>query len=209
MSDPWSPKIAAFIVQALDLAIDPADLNDEIVALKRDDSSGISAVELQSSIGPTPFLVYHYRLVDGRKQFDADVATLEKAAALDTPGPRIVAHALTEAEAFVLATTPSVQRRLSGESESRPKRPPMPVGRARTNVPDRMVDKLREANRLAGDWLNAIRSASEAGEDLSLTDQEAALALFLLDDRSIHDLLQALNVLLATARNQPDSHDPG
>jgi hypothetical protein len=205
MSDPWSPRIAAFIVQALDLKVEPAELLDEIVALKRDDSSGISAVELQSSIGPTPFLIYYYALRDGQKdRFDADVATLEKAASLDTPGPRIVAHAVTEDDAYILATTPSVQRRLTGQADPTPKRPPMPVQRARTSVPDRLVEKLREANRLAGDWLAAIRTVSERGEEISLTDQEAALALYLLDDRSIQDLLQALNVLLTSARSQTD-----
>jgi hypothetical protein len=189
MSDPWSPKIASFIVQALDLELEPAELLDEIVALKRDETSGISAVELQSSIGPAPLLVYHYQIGNGRRaRFDADVATLEKAAALETPGPRIVAHAVTEDEAYILATTPSVQRGLTGQP--------------RTSVPDRLVDKLREANRLAGDWLTAVRSAGVEGEELSLTEQEAALALFLLDEQSIRDLLQALNVLLTSARNQ-------
>jgi hypothetical protein len=203
MSDAWSPKIAAFVVQALDLALDPLDLAPEIVALKREPASGISAVELQSSVGPTPFLVYHYLIADGgQAQFDADIATLEKAAALDTPGPRIVAHATSGDEAFILATTPSVQRSMTGQADTMPKRPPMPIERARTRVPDRLIDKLREANRLAGDWLTAIRSASENGADLSLTEQEAALALFLLDERSIQDLLQALNVLISTARSQ-------
>jgi len=203
MSDAWSPKIAAFVVQALDLEIAPLDLVPEIVALKREDTSGISAVELQSSVGPTPFLVYHYQVAYGdQSRFDADIATLEKAAALDSPGPRIVAHASTGDEAFILTTTPSVQRSLTGRTETKPARPPMPIERARTRVPDRLIDKLREANRLAGDWLTAIRTAGENGNDLSLTDQEAALALFLLDDRSIQDLLQALNVLISTARNQ-------
>jgi len=203
MSDAWSPKIAAFVVQALDLEIAPLDLVPEIVALKRDDTSGISAVELQSSVGPTPFLVYHYQVANGdQSRFEADIATLEKAAALDSPGPRIVAHASTGDEAFILTTTPSVQRSLTGRTETKPARPPMPIERARTRVPDRLIDKLREANRLAGDWLTAIRTAGENGNDLSLTDQEAALALFLLDDRSIQDLLQALNVLISTARNQ-------
>jgi hypothetical protein len=203
MSDAWSPKIATFIVQALDLTVDPQDLVPEIVALKRDEASGISAVELQSSVGPTPFLIYHYVIENGkREQLDADLATLEKAATLDTPGPRIVAHAIAEEEAYILATTPSVQRSLTGQDDEKPKRPPMPVDRARTRVPDRLIDKLREANRLAGDWLTAIRVAGENGDDLSLTEQEAALALFLLDDRSIQDLLQALNVLISTARNQ-------
>jgi len=203
MSDAWSPKIAAFVVQALDLEIAPLDLVPEIVALKREATSGISAVELQSSVGPTPFLVYHYQVANGdQSRFDADIATLEKAAALDSPGPRIVAHASTGDEAFILTTTPSVQRSLTGRTETKPARPPMPIERARTRVPDRLIDKLREANRLAGDWLTAIRTAGENGNDLSLTDQEAALALFLLDDRSIQDLLQALNVLISTARNQ-------
>ena len=204
MSDPWSPKIASFIVQALDLEIEPGDLAGEIVALKRDDASGISAVELQSSVGPTPFLIYHYAIPDGQRgQLDADVATLEKAATLDTPGPRIVAHAVAGDDAFILATTPAVQRALTGQiDEPKPKRPQMPVDRARTRVPDRLIDKLREVNRLAGDWLTAIQAAGESGDDLSLTDQEAALALFLLDDRSIQDLLQALNVLISTARHQ-------
>ncbi|HEX3301540.1 MAG TPA: hypothetical protein VHR64_01585, partial [Thermomicrobiales bacterium] len=77
MSDAWSSKIAAFVVQALDLEIEPQDLIPEIVALKRDDASGISAVELQSSVGPTPFLVYHYQVVAGdQSQFNADIATL-------------------------------------------------------------------------------------------------------------------------------------
>jgi hypothetical protein len=204
MSDPWSPKIAAFIVQALDLEVEASDLAAEIVALKRDETSGISAVELQSSVGPTPFLIYHYLITNGRRtQLDADIATLEKAATLDTPGPRIVAHAVAGDDAFILATTPAVHRALTGQAEQpKPNRPPMPIDRARTRVPDRLIDKLREVNRLAGDWLTAIRAAGEQGEELSLTEQEAALALFLLDDRSIQDLLQALNVLISTARNQ-------
>ncbi|MDQ2682481.1 MAG: hypothetical protein M3Y37_03035, partial [Chloroflexota bacterium] len=107
MTDRWSPRIAAFVAQALDLEIDPADLIPEIVALKRDDETGTSAIELQSSIGPTPFLVYHYALTEaGKRRLETDIATLEKAATLDTPGPRIVAHATTDEDAFILATTP-------------------------------------------------------------------------------------------------------
>lgn len=201
MTDTWLPGIASFIVQALDLEMDPAELIQEIVALKRGEGTGTSAIELQSSAGLTPFLVYHYDLTDGdRSRFDADVATLERAAKLDAPGPRIVASATTDAGAFILATTPAVFEALTGIQRATPRRPPMPIERARGRVPDRLVEKLREANRLAGDWLSAIRAAGERGDDLSLTNQEAALALFLLDERSIRDLLQALTVLLASAR---------
>lgn len=202
MSDEWSPKIAAFVIQALDLELDPADLAGEIVSLKREEGLGTSALELQSSAGPIPFLVYHYDFSRaGRARFDQDIATLERAAELDTPGPRILAHATTDAGAFILATTPSVHGSLTGVARAKPARPKMPTERARTRVPDKLVEKLRDVNRLSGDWLAAIRDASERGEDLSLTDQEAALALFLLDDSSIQDLLQAINLLLTTARN--------
>lgn len=205
MTDTWLPGIASFIVQALDLEADPAELIPEIVALKREERTGTSAIELQSSAGPTPFLIYHYDLVDGdQSRFDADVATLERAAKLDTPGPRIVASATTDSGAFILATTPAVLEALTGVQRTAPARPAMPIERARGRVPDRLVEKLREANRLAGDWLTAIQAASERGDDLSLTDQEAALALFLLDDRSIQDLLKALNVLLTSARGGSD-----
>ncbi len=189
-------------MQALDLELDPADLIPEIVALKREDETGTSAVELQSSIGPTPFLVYHYTLsAEGKRRLDADIATLEKATRLDTPGPRIVAHATTDEDAFILATTPGVHSALTGKERPSASRPPMPIDRARTRVPDRLVEKLREVNRLAGDWLGAIERAGENGDELELTDQEAALALFLLDETSIRDLLQTLNILLATVRS--------
>ena len=204
MSDPWSPKIAAFVVQALDLQLEPQELVDEIVALKRDEASGISAIELQSSIGATPFLVYHYEIGDGnRAQLDADLATLEKAATLNTPGPRILAHAVAGEEAYILATTPQVHRAMTGEQA-----PPQPEirrtrpERARTRAVDRLLDQLRSANELAGEWLKAVEAIEEAGQELSFTEQEAALALFLLDDRSIQDLLRALNVLISSARNQ-------
>jgi hypothetical protein len=63
-------------------------------------------------------------------------------------------------------------------------------------------DKLREANKLAGDWLAALeQQQAESTDRIDLTDQEAALALFLLDEGSIQDLLRALNVLMTAARH--------
>lgn len=205
MTDSWLPRIASFVVQALNLEVNPSELISEIVALKRDESTGISALELQSSIGPTPFLIYHYEIAQsGRALLDADLATLENAAKLDTPGPRIVAHAIAGDDAYILATTPGIQRSMTGTRPVPIKRAPLALERGRTKVPDRLVDRLREANRLAGDWLAAIEASSATGndDDLSFTEQEAALALFLLDENSIQDLLRALNILISTARNQ-------
>src|SRR5215218_6440222 len=99
-NDDLTLKLASFVVQALDLGDSPDDLAAEITALKRDLNAGISSIELDSSVGPAAFLVYHYRLdvpdAEGRSGADlfaADLATLERAAEQDTPGPRILAHA--------------------------------------------------------------------------------------------------------------------
>ena len=202
MSDPWSLKIADFLIQALELSDDRSELAGAVVALKRDEATGISAIELDSSIGSTPFLVYHYVLSHSRDRLNEDLATLEKAANLNSPGPRIVAHAETSDEAYILATTPSIQRALSGAVKPVEAKSPMAIEQARSRIPDRLGDKLRECNKLAGDWLAAIRQIREAGDErIELTEQEAALALYLLDEDSIQDLLTALNILMNAARH--------
>jgi|tagenome__1003787_1003787.scaffolds.fasta_scaffold20634353_2 hypothetical protein len=199
MTDPWAAKIAQFVIQALELDVDSGELASEIVPLKRDADAGISALELASSIGPTPFLVYHYDISVNREALDTDLATLEKAATLDTPGPRIVAHAIAGNSAFILATTPSIQRAMTGKATAPPPSPGEQK-RARTRLPDRLGDTLREANTLAGQWLAAIDAARAQGQT-ELTRQEAALALQVLDEGSVQNLLRALNVLLASARH--------
>jgi len=202
MTDPWTLKIADFLIQALDLPDDRFELAEAVVSLKRDETTGTSVVELQSSIGPTPFLVYHYQIGESRERLEADLATLEKAAKIDAPGPRIVAHADAGDEAYILATTPTVQRAMAGTQKQPEIRSPMALERARTRVPDRLGDKLREANKLAGDWLAALEQEQAQTEgQIDLTDQEAALALFLLDEGSIQNLLRALNVLMTAARH--------
>ena len=201
MNDPWALKAADFVRQALDLPDDPYELAASVVPLKRELRNGISAIELDSSIGPTPFLIYHYLITGDRTQLDTDLETLERAAELGTPGPRVVAHAVAGDEAYILATTPGVQAAMSGDTGKPRREPPKSIERARTRLPDRLADKLRETNELAGIWLAAMDAArAETPGPLELTDQEAALALLALDEGSIGDLLRALNLLLATAR---------
>ncbi len=103
MTDPIEPialRLAAFLNEALDLQEDTDTLAGEILPFKRDLNAGISTVELDSSIGPAAFLIYHYALNTddedgrpGRDLFQSDLRTLERAATLNTPGPRILAHA--------------------------------------------------------------------------------------------------------------------
>jgi len=205
--DPWSLKAAAFVIQVLELEADPVELAGAMSPLKREPAGGITAVELSSSGGATPFLVYHYVLAPGRPSaFDADVATMEQAERLGTPGPRITASASGDTEAYILATTPDVQRMLAGETP-RPGPPSPDAGtaeRRRHQTPGKLIDAIRTANGLAAEWLAALKVAAEHGSDVDLafTDEESALALYLLDDASAGDLLRALNLALSAARGQ-------
>ena len=207
MSDPWSLKAAAFVIQVLELKADPVELAGAMSPLKREPAGGISAVELSSSGGATPFLVYHYAVGEtGAAPFEADVATMEQAERLGTPGPRIIASASGEREAYILATTPDVQRMLAGEPP-RPAAPSPDAGKAerqRHETPGKLIDAIRAANALAAEWLAALKVAAEQGSeaDMTFTDEESALALYLLDDASAGDLLRALNLALSAARGQ-------
>jgi hypothetical protein len=43
--------------------------------------------------------------------------------------------------------------------------------RARTKGVDRLLDQLRSANELAGEWLKAVEAIEESGQELSFTEQ--------------------------------------
>jgi len=203
-------KLAEFMRQALSLEETAESLADEIETFKEDVNAGISTIELDSSVGPAPFLIYHYLLAvsnaesrSGRELFDVDVRTLERAAMIDSPGPRILAHAVADDEAFILATTPAAHRALTGEA---PQARHAGASTDRSEAASRLVEVLVEANQLAGAWLSALRSESEAdgmnpeaGEFVEFNVAEAALALFVLDDRSIRDLLTTLNLMIESA----------
>jgi hypothetical protein len=214
-------RLAAFVVQALELEDDPRELAPDIVALKRDRNAGISSIELDSSVGPAAFLIYHYALKrkndkgkTGKQLFNADLRTLETAAKRDSPGPRIVAHATADEEGFILATTPSTYRALTGADATPPSPPQGDVTKLRRDSTIDLLQTLRSAEQLAQTWLSAIEADSECISDsasdqlansLSFLEEESALALFLLDDRSIQNLLHVLNILISAARAQADN----
>ncbi|MFL5758872.1 MAG: hypothetical protein ACJ789_03990 [Thermomicrobiales bacterium] len=216
--DDQALRLAAFVVQALELEEDPRDLAPEIVALKRDRNAGISSIELDSSVGPAAFLIYHYALKrkndegkTGRQLFAADLRTLETAAARETPGPRIAAHATTDDEAYILATTPATYRALTG-AETAPAEPPHgDLTEVRREAAIELLGTLRAADHHAQMWFAAIQAegpqSTSSGGALTLDtflEEETALALFLLDDRSIQNLLHVLNHLISAAREQAE-----
>ena len=222
-SDDRRRQAAAFLAQALDLPDDPAQIAGDLLPVDRTPAVAVFATELDSSVGPAAFLVYAYALAaldddgrSGRDRFAADLDTLETAAARGAPGPRAVAHALGDDTAFVLATSPATLRVLTGEPPvvAPADAPPLPPGadpnETRRSAAEDLLRLLRAADEPATAWL-AAWAASDAGtggpsqpapSPRAFTPEETELALFLLDDRSIRHLLQTLNRLIATARDQ-------
>ncbi len=214
MSEPLEPiamRLAAFVNEALELDEDPGDLAEEILPFKRDQNAGISTIELESSIGVAAFLIYHYELNtaddDGRQGselFQTDLRTLERAATLNTPGPRIIAHAVTDDEAFILATTPATHRALTGteSEEAAPTIPDDARDEVRKETATNLLRLLSEANAQARDWLAAIQLTGESSsaEQIDFHAEETGLALFLLDENNIRQLLQVLNLMVQSAK---------
>lgn len=212
---------ATFLNQVLNLGDDPATLAGDLSAIKRDQNAAIFTIQLDSSVGPAAFLVYIYILDvtggdghTGKDLFDAGLETLQQARARNTPGPRAVAHAESDVHGFILATTPGTYRALTGDTGTETLEPSpadLPATAAtdevRSEAAEELHKLLRSANEQAHTWLNAIQAASRRepaaeGDLLAFTEEETALALFLLDDESIGDLLRALNLLVATAQQQ-------
>lgn len=204
-------RLAAFVNEALELDEDPGNLAEEILPFKRDQNAGISTIELESSIGVAAFLIYHYELNtaddDGRpgsELFQTDLRTLERAATLNTPGPRIIAHAVTDDEAFILATTPATHRALTGtgSEESTPTIPDDARDEVRKETATNLLRLLSEANAQARDWLAAIQLSGESSsaEQVDFHAEETGLALFLLDESNIRQLLQVLNLMVQSAK---------
>lgn len=220
-SDVRIVRAAAFLGQALGLTDDPGVLAGDLSVVEEDEVGAVYAGELDSSAGPAPFLVYVYDLGrrdaqgrSGRDRFAADLATLETAARLDTPGPRALAHADTGDDGFVLATSPATFRALTGASPAAAERraeaaaSAAAIAAARSEAAAELLGLLREADRQAEAWLTAVGGpAGSAGADPApeielgaFTPEETELALFLLDERSIRHLLRTLNAVLAEAR---------
>ena len=213
-TSPLALAAGSFLAQALELSDDPAAIAGELTEISDTGVAAVFSVELDSSIGAAAFLVYVYalELAGDDEQTGADLyrqamATLEQAAARDTPGPRLVATAETEQVAFILATTPATWRRLQGEE---------PVVEAtqedllatdttvrnRASLAEDLHRTLREANEHARAWLAAIRAAGTDDAALAFTEEETALALHVLDEANVAPLLRALNLLIASAQEQ-------
>ncbi len=220
--DAMTLATAAFLQQVLELDDNPATLSDDLSAIKRDNNAAIYTIQLESSVGPAAFLVYTYVLDErggdghtGRELFDAGLETLQQAGARNTPGPRAVAHASTDTHGFILATTPGTYRALTGAGaveslEPSPAELPLTenTDRVRKEAAEELLDLLQRANAQAKTWLKAIQVATNQAPGteeqalITFSEAETELALFLLDEESIGDLLRSLNLLVATAQEQ-------
>jgi hypothetical protein len=212
---------AVFLGQVLGLAEAADHLGDDLSPIKRDANAAIFTIQLDSSVGPAAFLVYAYVLDrrggdgrTGKELFDAGLQTLQQAARYETPGPRALAHAESGEYGYILATTPGTYRALVGDADTGSSLEATPADlaaiqdaqRIRQESAERLLAALRTANEQATAWLEAIRIASQQDgegidEALEFNDRETELALYLLDEQSIGNLLQALNLLVATAQD--------
>lgn len=200
---------AAFLAEALALPDPPAALASDLTPVDDDGTVAVFAAEVDSSVGLAAFLVYVYAIapVDdgaptGRVRFGDDLDVLRTAAERDAPGPRLVAHALSDSAGFLLATSPATLRALAGATAPAlpgPDTDPVPntdPRQARADAAATLLRLLQAADREAADWLTARDAAATGG----FVPEETALALFLLDDRSIRSLLTVLDRVLTTAR---------
>jgi len=223
--DPIRHGAAMFLGQVLGITESPDYLANDLSPIKRDANASIYTIQLDSSVGPAAFLVYAYVLDErggdgrtGRELFDTGLATLQQAAQRSTPGPRAVAHATADPFGFILATTPGTYRALSGGPDVTDQIEASPAdlmaiedsARIRSELAHKLLNTLRSANVLATEWLTAVQIASqteisneeEIDDLLEFTEDETELALYLLDDESIGNLLRALSLLVATAQER-------
>jgi len=211
---------AAFLAEVLGLEDDVDALAEDLSSIKRDANAAIYTIQLESSVGPAAFLVYGYLLdarggdgKTGQELYELGLTTLQLAAERNTPGPRAVANGESGDYGFIIATTPGTYRALAGEPEAfeanlEPDPLELPAtdetDRIRADAADELLALLKQANERASTWLRAIQTASQGGngqdELLAFNPSETELALFLLDDSSIGDLLRSLNLLVATAQ---------
>jgi len=226
---------AAFLGQVLGLSDQPDHLATDLSPIKRDSNASIYTIQLESSVGPAAFLVYAYQLRErggeghtGKELFDSGLETLHQAAAHATPGPRAVAHAESDDYGYILATTPGTYRALTEGQEAEGASEATSVDRPTTKETMRfrnesaqgLLKSLKIANDQATTWLAAVHDADRSAETASLeesriefTEDETELALFLLDNDSIGNLLRALNALVSAAQTQASSslrvdHEP-
>lgn len=217
-STPPSPlalAAASFLAQALELGDDPAAIATELTEIDESANAAIYSVELDSSVGAAAFLVYCYALEEpgeegegtGADLYHQAITTLELAAERDTPGPRLVANAESDRVAFILATTPATWRLLNGEepavvaTEADLPSTGMSI-KHRASLAEDLHRGLRETNEHARQWLAAVRAARSDGAPITLSEEETALALHVLDEANVGPLLTALNLLISSAQEQ-------
>lgn len=203
-------RAAAFLAEALDLTDPAAILAQDLVAIDDDGTVAVFAAELDSSVGPAAFLIYVYAMDApgdaGRARFDADLEVLRTAAERDAPGPRLVAHAVAADGGFLLATTPATLRALAGDPTAAASPDPSVGGdplMARRDAATELLRLLRTADRAAATWLTARETTPKEQTPAGATaflPEETALALYLLDDRSIRSLLTLLDRVITDAR---------
>lgn len=217
-------RAAAFLLQAVQSDTDPGELATELITVSEDDSQIVFAARMESPAGPAAFLVYVYPISSetGRARYQQALQTMQEAAERGAPGPRPLAHAESNDDAFVLATTPATFQALAGETSSATDETdlatliaPNESERIRREAATALMRLLRAADAQATVWQAAMQAASAAApatdaeepDEIAFNDAESELALFLLDERSIQRLLRVLSLMVSAAASVTGPRD--
>jgi hypothetical protein len=213
--DDGSAALAAATVVARAFAIsgDPADLVASFAALPAHGPGWAWTVELAAGDEHFAFLVSAYDLGDGREAaesgraaMEADLAVMADAAALDTPGPRLVAQAEAGWWGIVVAASPATVAMLGGAVAGVASACQPGSATERERAADALLLALRGAERRAGAYLAAVGDGSGPP-----TTGERALAMFVADAPSLAKLSQALRLAVSQvdpAQQPPDAGPP-
>lgn len=196
---------AVFLADALGLVGDPSELAAELVPVAAAGPTAAFTVEVESTGGTIPFLVSAYDLTAdraagpaGADELSEAVATMREAARLGAPGPRLLAQAELGRWGLLLATTPDHLERLQGAAGGSAGGTAGASGDAtaseRAETASALLAALREVGRLAAAYQALGGRPGRGG-----TPEEAELALYLADGRSLQPLLALVRRVVAEA----------
>lgn len=209
-------RAAAFLLQAVQADADAGELAAEMITIAEDAFQTILAARMESPAGPAAFLVYVFPIVDAtaRARYERALQTMQEAAERGAPGPRPLAHAESNDDGFILATTPATFQALAGEVPSTTDETdlstlisPEQSDQVRQEAATALIRLLRAADAQATIWQAAMQTASggvrltesDGADDIQFNEAESELALFLFDERSIKRLLKVLSLFITAA----------
>lgn len=199
----------AFLAEALGWPGGHAEIGENLDLAQVNGDEVVYATEIETDDGPAPILIFCFALTDaGRARRAVAVETMLEAAAMGTPGPRIVAEGEVDEFGLLLATTPGGLAILTGEpaAQQAPATAERPAASAaaRGRAADALMDALREANERAAEMKRLLPPPASGERSV----EERALSLYLLDPSSLGDLMAVMRRVVEDAAREQGAGQP-